>query len=164
MNKALVWLGVLVVVIIVVVVLARGGGDEATKGPVTSDAGDVFKMPATRGHMTVEKLRGRIRDADPSALGYLKRDMGGRRLYQVGSKATVVMAETDAQGGWYAELDVDPAANDGVDVTLKFDAAALAGMTVPAVGEECEFVGEFVGLALEGEHVVVDLKGKAVRK
>ena len=140
MNKALVWLGVLAVVVIVVVVLAaQGDGD----GKDAGKTGDVVGNPALdpvqeRGNTTYDVIAGRLARVEPAGMMYALRELD---LQTVTGSGTVVSVEEEQDGGWYVELDVDPDAADGTEVSVVVLAAAAEGQTLPTVGEECRYKG-----------------------
>jgi hypothetical protein len=157
MNKTLIWLGVLVVVIVVVVFFAKGGESAATKAQraAPNQPGVVPQMPIARGHEEYTTLVTRLNQAtDAEARGYMFQDAYRWYIYGTGK---VVRAESEQDGGWYVEFDMDPEKGDGMDVDVTVQASDVAGRPLPTVGEDYRFRGRLDKVTGEGDSMVVDL-------
>ena len=164
MNKALIWVGVLVVIVIVVVLLAGGKDEKVAGGPAQpGPKGVVPEMPEMEPqHMTYDLMAKQWANAEgPVNQSYTLRDLDRRFVYGVG---TVVSAEVDETGGWFVELDVDPEKGDGADVFLETLPEEVEGVALVTVGEEYRFYGRIVENSGEGDAMELDLNKGLVSK
>jgi len=163
MNKALVWLGVLAVIIIVVVVLAaRGDGDEKGGRKAANVVGNPALDPEqARGNTTYDLISSRLAGVEPAGMMYALRDLD---LQVVTGSGTVVSVEEEQNGGWYVELDVDPEAADGTEVSVEVPPAKAKGQTLPIVGEECRYKGIIDRAGSGAEGLILELSEGLVGK